>query len=176
MEKKSRYFIITDTHFFHKKIVDYCYRPENFDELIKKGLTMISENDIIIHIGDICMGHDQEVHDNIIKPLKCLRKILVRGNHDNKSILWYQNNGWDIACNGLSLNYAGRRVYFSHKPIKPTSNFDLKIHGHFHNAPRERWEEDCSEYYNFDFHRLLILENNNYQPILLDKLMKAPMM
>lgn len=168
MENKN-YYIITDTHFFHKKVVEYCFRPEDFQEKIIKGLNQLGENDILIHLGDICVGRDKETSD-IIKNIKCYKKILVRGNHDSKSSWYYMENGWDYVCDGLSLNYGNKRIYFSHKPILKNLNFDINIHGHFHNAPEERWDKDCLFGYDKKFHKLLVLEDNNYKPFLLGQL------
>lgn len=49
-------YIITDTHFNHSAMIPYCGRPENFDELIWKGLDQLKDDDILIHLGDICIG------------------------------------------------------------------------------------------------------------------------
>lgn len=36
-------WLTTDTHFNHKKMIEYCGRPENFEEIIKKELLKINK-------------------------------------------------------------------------------------------------------------------------------------
>ncbi len=55
-------YITTDTHFDHANMIKYCGRPENFNEIIWKGLEQIKNNDILIHLGDLCIGNDVENH------------------------------------------------------------------------------------------------------------------
>ena len=132
-------YIIADTHFNHQELIRKNYRPANFEKLLFNNLKAISENSILIHLGDICLGKDQEAHNKYIKPLKC-RKWLVRGNHDHKSNNWYLNNGWDFVCKSFVDRYFGKKILFSHKPKILHNNIDLNIHGHFHNSDH-RWQE-----------------------------------
>jgi len=82
-----RIYLITDTHFNHTNIIKYQHRPENFEKLIIKGLSILQPNDILIHLGDICLGKDAEVHSKIMPFLAHLHsKILVIGNHDHKCL------------------------------------------------------------------------------------------
>ena len=43
-------YIISDTHFNHKeKMVKWCGRPENYEELLTKNLRQLTEKDIYGH-------------------------------------------------------------------------------------------------------------------------------
>jgi len=75
-------YIITDTHFNHKKLIEYG-RPDNFDDLLWKELGKLPSNCLLIHLGDVCIGNDLEVHERL--RLLPFIKILVKGNHDKKS-------------------------------------------------------------------------------------------
>jgi len=159
-------YILTDTHFFHTNIIKYQYRPENFEKLIIKGLSIIQQNDILIHLGDICLGKDAEVHSQIMPLLSHLHsKILVLGNHDNHSNTWYCEHGWDFVCESFSAKYFGKNILFSHRPQIPEKKYDINIHGHSHGN-RHRADEYC-EFWNPDYHKEFCLEHNHYQPILL---------
>jgi len=172
-------YLTTDTHFSHDKMVEYCGRQNNFNELIWKGFNVITDKDILIHLGDFCIGNDVENHRHLSDLLKC-KKILVKGNHDRKSDNWYLEHGWDFVCYKFQNNFFGKRILFSHIPSKDDGEFDINIHGHFHNnlhrllegkfvvdGEKERNQEDLLKLTNK--HKLLAIENTNYKPVLLEK-------
>ena len=159
-------YILTDTHFYHTNIIKYQYRPSNYEELIIKGLSMLQPNDILIHLGDICLGHNEEVNNKLMALTAHLHsRILVIGNHDNKSNTWYFNHGWDFVCKSFSAKYFGKKILFSHKPQIPEDKYDINIHrlthGNLHRA-----DEYC-DFFDPNYHKEVCLEHNNYQPILL---------
>ncbi len=169
-------YITTDTHFNHKKLVEYCERPENFDELIWKGLENLPKDCLLIHLGDVCIGNDLEVHKRIKK--LPYRKILVKGNHDGKSNKWYLDNGWDSVCDNFSDHFFGRYITFSHLPVNGVQN--LNIHGHFHNNLHRlldgKFVVEGEEERNKDVlailtknHKLLAIEDTHYRPVSLMK-------
>ena len=125
----TKYWIIADTHFNHQFLIDIWDRHKWFEFDIYKNLMKIPKEDVLIHLWDICIWNDQEMHEKYIKPLEC-RKILVRGNHDKKSPAWYMSNGWDFVCDSFKLNQYGYNMLFTHIP-KPTNNY-LNIHWHLH--------------------------------------------
>ena len=163
MERKI--WLISDTHFHHAKMVDYCYRPKDFEARIMKALCQIPYTDILIHLGDIGMGQDQLVHNTYIKPLAC-KKWLVLGNHDKKSNSWYLDNSWDFVCKKFYSTYFGKRILFSHRPEKDDEYYDINIHGHFHNSERHQQEPELLAIKNSK-QKLLALEYEDYKPILL---------
>lgn len=166
------YYLTTDTHFNHTKMIEYCNRPENFEGIILENiLKVVKDDDVLIHLGDICIGKDEENHI-FIQSLKC-KKILVKGNHDNKSNQWYLEHGWDFVCDKFYMKFEGKIICFSHTPQKDNGDFDINIHGHFHNQlPRllkRKWVVDGEEERNkYDLsvltkkHLLLSLEDVKY--------------
>lgn len=175
-------YIITDTHFFHDKIAEYCDRPKNHTEIIGENLLSInlSKDDILIHLGDICVGNDQKAHELYIQPLVC-RKWLVRGNHDNKSNSWYIAHGWDWVGDQFIAKLFGKKILFSHLPQKIDNTIDMNIHGHFHNTLHrllnKKWVTPEEEKRNMiplsvltDKHKLLVLEDVEYKPIPVESL------
>lgn len=159
-----KYWIITDTHFNHKQLIEYG-RPKDFEEKIKAYLIfLIKPEDVLIHLGDVCIGKDADSNQWFKAFLKC-RTILVKGNHDNKSHNWYMNNGWDIACDRFDMKYGGKKIAFTHMPVGWDGYFDMNIHGHLHDTNSKRNAEFDLNGYN----KLLALEHTNYQPVNLTK-------
>lgn len=159
-----KYYIISDTHFNHAEIIGYCNRPQKHEELISESMQMISTKDCLIHLGDICIGKDFDVHFKEIQTLRC-RKILVLGNHDSKSYSWYMDHGWDFVCDSFKLKYCGKIILFSHKPQPWDGDWEINVHGHLHNlGHRDNEYKDLKQW-----HRLYAPELFNYQPIELSK-------
>ena len=157
----NRLWVMSDTHFGHKKIIAMCGRPENHEELMFKSLSEIPENDVLIHLGDICMGKDSDHHDKYIEPLKC-RKWLVRGNHDPKSISWYLSHGWDFVADSITLRLFGWGIVLTHVPTPQDDPGVVNVHGHLHNTGhRGKSPEGCILYSP---------ELEGYKPVLLQKL------
>lgn len=150
-------WVITDTHLEDFNMVKTCGRPENFTDLIcENWQRMVSPQDTIIHLGDCAWG--QKAMKRLVKLPG--RKILVRGNHDTRSIPYYMKIGWDFACDSFTMKMEGITILFSHAPMWGYRNANINIHGHFHDLHRE------------DFIRLylpLSLESMGYKPIAMDK-------
>lgn len=165
-----RIWIITDTHFDHKQMVQYCGRPENFTQKIKDNLlALVSPNDLLVHLGDVCIGNDKE-NNEWFKYIGC-RTILVKGNHDKKSHEWYIQHGWDLCVDRFDLEMFGKKIAFTHMPVGWDGYFDMNIHGHFHNVNFRRYEEDLKKTLN-GYHKLIALEYTNLQPVLLSNFIK----
>lgn len=163
------YWIISDTHFNHTKLEEWGGRSGNWQERIWKSLEAIPKEDVLIHLGDICIGNDAEIHERIAK-LQC-RKILVRGNHDKKSLTWYMENGWNFVVDSMEIIYHGYYVYFSHRPTPPMFHYNYNIHGHTHgNLHRS---EEYVAYYDTDYHKDISPEIVGYDALRLDTLVKS---
>lgn len=136
-----KYWIIADTHFYHKLLINIGDRKEGYEKKLQTHLLQIPEEDTLIHLGDICIGFDAKVHDEFIKPLKC-KKILVKGNHDGKSNQWYTEHGWDFVCDSITIKKYNKEVLLIHIPTDETKEWADKkqnrviIHGHWHTFKR----------------------------------------
>lgn len=161
------YWIISDTHFNHSKKMVEIGRPENYEEQIFDSLSNLTPEDVLIHLGDICLGKDKELHEKFIRPLKC-RKILVKGNHDHKSLSWYMEHGWDFACEAFSMDYAGKHLFFTHIPDMVTEG-TINIHGHLHNVEHRSYPI----FYNPEIHYLVSLEKQGYKAQRLDTFIQS---
>ncbi len=170
-------WLITDTHFNHvNKMIEYCNRPPDYEERIDNGLKMLcsgnnfDEKTILIHLGDIAIGKDKESTERIVKNTPSIERILIRGNHDKKSSSWYIEHGWDFVCESVNLGFMGKNILLSHKPMVDFG-YDINIHGHFHNTDHHNHEPELQAIKN-DKQYLLAIEHTNYQPVLLDTIIK----
>lgn len=162
-------WLISDTHFSHTKLEEWGGRSGDWQDKLWKGLEAIPSNDVLIHLGDICIGDDQEVH-NRIREL-CCRTILVRGNHDKKSLTWYLNNGWDMVVDGIELVFHGHYLHLTHRPQRPQGHTTWNIHGHTHGNMHR--SEEYTEYYSSQYHIDISPELKGYSPLRLDTLLKG---
>jgi len=148
-------FIISDTHFHHKNIIEYSNRPfksiEEMDkEMIKRWNNKVGKEDIVIHLGDFALGSEKEIKE--------LRNdlngtiFLLKGNHDYKII---GKTGFIIIKGSLEIE----NLIFSHNPLRRKEiprNF-INIHGHIHVKESENGIN-------------LNVEKTNYEPIGLEEL------
>lgn len=164
-------WLITDTHFGHEQMIEYCNRPIGFEYKILHNLVnAVKENDVLIHLGDFCIGDDEHWHNKFMTDAAG-KKWLVRGNHDHKSNSWYLSHGWDMVCDQFRDKYFGKIIMFSHKPVVCDGEYDINIHGHFHNSDHRRQELELMAIKN-GYQKLLALEYTNYQPVNLEKFIK----
>ncbi len=165
------YWLISDTHFNHEKLTEWGGRSGDWMDQIYKGLGIPQPGDMLIHLGDICIGADEEVHKDIMKRISPgVTKVLVRGNHDKKGVQWYTDHGWDVVMDGLELIYMGHYLHFTHRPVRPQGNTSWNIHGHTHgNLHRS---EEYVLFYDTAYHVDMSPELVGYTPIRLDTLLK----
>jgi len=156
----SKSWLITDLHLEHKKIIELCNRPVNYEDRIQRHWKRLVLPEVTVYcLGDIGIGNDERFHE-IIRSLPG-KKILTKGNHDRKSDSWYESHGWDLCCEALRLDRFGKKILLSHKPALHVCGIDMNIHGHQHNM----WNK---ELYSPDGIRfILALEHVNYEPVLL---------
>lgn len=163
------FWVMADSHFNHAHKMKE-FRPVLYEDKIITGLLskeINNQHTTLIHLGDVCIGNDKIVHDSFFKQLVC-KKILVRGNHDSKTISWYLQHGWDMVVDSFDLEIYGQRIRFSHRPTYVAYNtdddvddFDVNIHGHIHsNMRKERFNPHQQPY-----HVNLCPEAVGYKPL-----------
>lgn len=165
------YWIISDTHLGHKKLVDWG-RPADFEEQILKNVKAVQPGDTLIHLGDFGIGEEKEWTSKFFAELPPCTKILVKGNHDNHSASWYMDRGWQFVCDGFHLDFMGEVLLFSHRPMHPDMwRFTHNIHGHTHGNNHRA--EEYSEWYSKDYHVDMSPELVGYAPLRLDTIIKS---
>lgn len=163
VKQPQQIWLTTDTHFGHASMVKLYHRPEDFEKrIIDNWYQVVRPEDIVIHLGDVTW-HVKDYLDNVVAKLPG-KKILVRGNHDEKSLMYYMKHGFDLAVDSLSMKYRGLDILFTHEP-KIFHEHDINIHGHLHTNTLEL-SEPYSLYY------LISLENNGYTMTNLDALVR----
>ena len=60
-------YFISDTHFHHHNIINYCNRPfKDVNEMnkiiINNWNNIVTENDTVYHLGDFCLFSDEEIN------------------------------------------------------------------------------------------------------------------
>lgn len=146
-------YFTSDTHFGHLAIITYSNRPfkdvaHMNEALIANWNSVVKPDDRIYHIGDFAMG-PKNLHKGYLDRLNGY-KILVRGNHDQKSdkMLWMGFNEvhpykFEI-INGLNVYMAHiplgndpyaekNRTYHPEFTPEPPPH-DIWVCGHVHNA------------------------------------------
>lgn len=159
------YWILTDTHLGHGRMIEYCDRPEGFEEDIFSGLNIIKPEDTLLHLGDFCIRRDEYWHEQFMSRCAAGKKWLLRGNHDKKTTAWYLGHGWDCVATQVVMRLHGKDLAFSHHPLPASSEWDLNIHGHLHRLDDEAAGEP--------WQRLVSLEENEYQPVNLRKIVEG---
>lgn len=164
------YWLVSDTHFNHEKLTEWGGRTGDWEAELIAGLAKIPAGDTLIHLGDICIGNDGDVHQTMARSLLGVTKILVRGNHDKKGVQWYTEHCFDFVCDGFELIYQGHYLHFTHRPARPQGATTFNIHGHTHgNLHRS---EESADFYSKDYHIDISPELVGFKPIRLDLLLR----
>jgi len=129
---KMNPWVIADTHFFHKNIIDYTRRPKDHDELMAFNWGyFVKPDDWVIHLGDFALGRRKTVR--MLTQLLPGKKVLIRGNHDRHSRSFYQRCGWRAVTNKISFGYQEYNIWLTHRPVKELDDWTINVHGHIHN-------------------------------------------
>lgn len=164
------YWLISDTHFNHARLDEWGSRPHGWQGRLWNGLARVPADDILIHLGDVCVGNDEAIHARLTA-LPANRKILVLGNHCTKATDWYIDMGWSFACDGFEMGYMGHHILFTHRPQPPSDRFTLNIHGHTHGDSHRGTEHEA--FYRSGYHLDISPELVGYEPLRLDTLIPA---
>lgn len=158
----NRVFIIADTHFGHKKILEFEAGSRSFptieahdDELVRRWNDAVKPKDTVWHLGDVLFG---EAAFATLGRLNGVKK-LVMGNHDRYP-MWRYLEHFSQVFGTVKL----RDYILSHVPVHPGQfgRFKGNIHGHLHSNVL-----DDARYINVS------AEQVNLTPVLLDKLLSG---
>ena len=159
-------FITTDTHFNHKKLIDWG-RPWDFENILLRNLKLVSGVEtMLIHLGDVCLGHDEQAMSNLVLNTPLMIRVLVKGNHDHKRNNWYLQRGFHFVCDEFSDIYRGKKILFSHVPQPKRPGYDYNFHGHCHGSAHRDMDKpaDYDPTYHIDF----APELTDYKPVQIE--------
>lgn len=175
-EKKYKFdpehtFFTSDTHFGHANIIRFCNRPfknvEEMDEaLIENWNQVVSEDDIVFHLGDFAFG-GSSVWNSIIPRLNGHINLII-GNHDRKNLRQGYMSYFDMVVPQLQIEIEDNSIYLNHYPFLcygGSYRGVWQLFGHVHSGPQAD---------GLDISRLRVLlptqydvgvDNNNFTPI-----------
>lgn len=129
----ARVFVISDTHFGHKNIIEFekAARPfttveEHDRELVARWNAVVSKRDTVWHLGDVFFGKDGH---KVLAELNGYKK-LVLGNHDHYGLPVYQQYFGKI----MGAAEFGHCI-LTHVPVHECQMYRYRknIHGHMHS-------------------------------------------
>lgn len=159
------FFVVSDTHWYHANIVEYCDRHTQIEALIgprpkvkaidhneymvEKWNSVVGPDDKVLHLGDLFMSkHSADKFKAVILPRLNGEKYLIMGNHDRLKPREYQAMGFEV-LKPFTTWVNGRRVSFSHYPWSHSQFLEneLHVHGHIHGNgyPRTKDWADGTE-------------------------------
>jgi calcineurin-like phosphoesterase family protein len=129
----SQVFLISDTHFFHHKVVEFGSRPYANVEEMNEGIVdnwnrVVTKRDSVWHLGDLCFGPVGNLR--IVDRLNGI-KNLIMGNHDKYGVRAYADYFNKIEG---AKKYDG--FILTHIPIHPDQfyRWSGNVHGHLHSG------------------------------------------
>lgn len=158
----SNHFFTSDTHFFHKNIIEFCNRPYGSvehmnEELITNWNSIVKKSDHLWFLGDFSFGKVPET-ESVLKRLNGI-KHLITGNHDRKGrcekLKWSKYFVEQHDYLRTSIN--GQKVVLCHFPFHSWERGYINLHGHSHGTYQ-------SKYMQHD----VGVDVNNYVPISLE--------
>lgn len=169
-------FVISDTHFSHKNILTFkdgsgnLIRPfssveEMNETMIENWNSVVSDNDIIYHLGDVCFN---KTDYHLIMPRLKGRKRLLLGNHDTDKLTVLDHSQYfdKIMVSRRFGRDMPHQFIMTHHPVH---QYDLTKHGetiwNLHGHTHDKLIDDL-RYIN------VCVEYTNYAPLHFDDLFK----
>jgi calcineurin-like phosphoesterase family protein len=129
-KKPTKTFVISDTHFNHENIIQFCNRPfgsvgEMNECIIRNWNTVVNPDDTVYFLGDFSRDNDGFLQELLGQ------KIFIRGNHD-KQFSQFMYSYRKLIHRGISF-------LLIHDPGEVGRKRGIKthkgwvIHGHLHN-------------------------------------------
>lgn len=153
-------WVISDTHFGHARIIEYCNRPfkdayHMNEVMIERWNEVVQPHHHVYHLGDVAAS--QVTLNNVMPRLNGHKRLLL-GNHDNHAPMKNYIQYFDK----IMLWRKFDNLIMTHLPLG-VANFPGKtkvnVHGHIHDnpSPKGPYINACVEWLD-------------YRPISLDEL------
>lgn len=174
---KEKIWFVSDTHFGHKNIIEFCNRPfsntEEMDEvLIKNWNSVVGYYDLVFNLGDFAFAPNWRWAE-LLGRLNGIHTLIL-GNHDISR--WPGDSIMDLFYRveqQMILKIDGRSVYLNHYPFLcyagTYSNPEyatINLHGHVHTNQSYNVGKDYERLsIRFPYQYDVGVDNNNYTPI-----------
>lgn len=143
--ESERLFFTADHHWGHEVVLQYCARPfktvREMDEvLIERWNSIIRDDDLVYHLGDMFAGPAREPH-RIRERLRG-RIHLLRGNHDSGvdpealGLEWVKDYH-ELIVEDEEADNGCRLIVLSHYPFREwnqSHHGSWHLHGHCHGS------------------------------------------
>jgi len=163
-------YLISDHHFGHANIIEYCNRPftsvgEMNNSMLDRFYEEVSPGDVILHLGDIAMDM-QDGRETVERFDQVDADILVRGNHD---VGLEPADAPFPVVDSCTIEHRGYKFYCTHRPEDVPESWDgWVLHGHHHNNDLKQFP-----FVFYDEQRVNVgVELLNYRPIKLDTIVE----
>ena len=133
-------WLISDTHFCHKKIIEFEFEHRPFyhidfhdEALIENWNSVVKPQDKIYHLGDFVFGKT-----NIARIASRLNghKRLILGNHEQHDMKFYLPF-FEKIYSSFSLKVSNdKKAILTHIPVHTDqlkTRYNYNIHGHYHH-------------------------------------------
>lgn len=159
----NRVFATSDTHFGHRKVIEFesTHRPfksieEHDRELVARWNATVGKKNTVWHLGDVYLGGKD--NHQILGELNGTKR-LVLGNHDVYPLEIYQRYFSKIFG---AAEY--RHCILTHVPVHENQlhRYERNIHGHMHSKKLEDNRYIC-----------VSVEHTGLRPILMDTLLQT---
>ena len=158
-------WFISDTHFFHENIIQYCGRPFANADLMNENLVanwnkVVGEHDYVYHLGDWFVGGNDRQRNEILWSLNGKIRFIV-GNHD-EALLKRKSSLNRFEKIMYWKGFAENNFTATHVPheLKRLRDGAFNVHGHIHNNM-----EDDLHYIN------VCVEHRDYTPVHMDQIL-----
>jgi calcineurin-like phosphoesterase family protein len=131
----SETYFTSDMHFGHANIIKYCNRPfssvgEMNEGLVKRHNTIVTPEDTVYYLGDMCFGEFDLTRLNG-------RKVLIIGNHDPLSLVskYFKESYHYLELKGILPKQRALQLF--HYPIESWNgkfHGSIHLHGHSHGT------------------------------------------
>jgi len=159
-------FVVSDHHFGHANIIEYCDRPftsvgDMDTALLNRHFERVGPDDVVVHLGDVAM--DMRTGDDTIERMDAIGgDLLVQGNHD---VGLDDGQAPFPVVNGCVLTHGEYTFYCTHRPENVPDDWDgWVLHGHYHNN-----DLDAYPFLSYDRRRVNVgVDVLDFRPIALD--------
>ena len=167
----SRLYFTSDTHFNHTNIISYCQRPfKNVDEMNERIIAnwneVVSEDDIIFHLGDFCLGGAAE-WTRLLDRLNG-KIYLIMGNHDRKNIRQGFMDRFEHVAMQMHIEVGKQRIYLNHYPFlcfEGGYKNVWQLFGHVHTRKSNTGIDAGRLQYLYPTQYDVGVDNNNFAPV-----------